>query len=329
MSRKMERSSGARLTIEATTPASVESTAADIRRLVLEILGDRSPPSGASIFRLRRAHAMTTGLPTPAERDAVTGILFVLDAQEGAHDQLLDALLCWAGELEARGLIDESRDVVQLSLRLRPADAHTMLHAARLARKAERREEACALYDRVAELHPEAQLGLMAVIGRALLSTAPEGQLGEVLRSAIKAGDTEAAGVAQHERARARRARGDIPGALRDYVTAGARYPDPIDRGLVGHEVADMLIMRGDLEGAREALLEVTRCGHPEQAAHARTRLHGIARAQGDELGLRRFADVAPPKLVSLSPPARRRPRERFAERGLRGLSRIRTSSLP
>lgn len=318
---------GARLKAEVTDPVAIQ-TAADIRCLVLEVLRDRSGTPG-STFRLRRAQAMAASLPTQAERDAVAGILSRFDVQEGDLEELPDALLCWAGELEARGLIDESCDVVQLSLGLRPSEAQMVLHAARLARKAGRAQQARALYDRVTELHPAAPLSLMAEIGRALLSTAPESELGGVLRSAIEAGDPEAAGVAQHERARARRARGDIPGALRDYVTAGARYPDLIDRGLVGHEVADMLIMWGDLDGAREALLEVTRCGHPEQAGHARTRLHGIARGQGDQLGLRRFADAAPPKLVSLSPPARRRPRARFTETGLRGLFRIRAASLP
>lgn len=110
--------------------------------------------------------------------------------------------------------------------------------------------------------------------------------LGAIFRRAIRGGAGEAAAVAQEERARARRAVSDVSGALRDYITAAARYPDSIDRGRVGHEVADLLIGTGDLEGARRALRATESIGHPEQIAFARARLQGIARGQGDELGL-------------------------------------------
>lgn len=269
------------------------------------------PPAGDSpsterTFLLRRAATDIRDFDDPRERGALWRVL------EAGHDAdssgaLAEGLVGWAGYLETRGLFETAEAVLHVARELAPANPELTLHTARIARKRGRLDDARRLYDRVAELEgDEGELSIMASIGRALTSEERLQALGAILRRAIRRGAGEAAAVAQEERARARRAVSDVSGALRDYISAAARYTDPIDRGRVGHEVADLLIGTGDLEGARRALRETESIGHPEQSAFARVRLQNIARAQGDQLGVRRYAPDTPPPLVSLSPVARR-----------------------
>lgn len=161
--------------------------------------------------------------------------------------------------------------------------------------------EANRLYQEVRRLAgDDAHLGRMAGVGEALLTAEPVPALGRALRTAVRAGDVEAAAVAQEERAHARRTSGDRGGALRDYLVASARYQDPVDRARVLHAAADLLTAAGDLLGAREVLLLAVDEGRPEQRVHARSRLHALSRALGDELGRRRWIGQKGTPLVSL-----------------------------
>ncbi|MEX2468106.1 MAG: hypothetical protein WD995_14440 [Gemmatimonadota bacterium] len=302
----------------------------DSRRMVLRVLATSEAQPTEPSFLTRRAYTAVADLADPWERKATSRALDVATAAAPDVAPLVSALLEWAGGLEARGLLDECDEVLSLARSFRPSDAEILLHSARVARKAGHVDRARLFYDRVTESSDAAvTLGHMAMIGHALLSENPEAQLGTALRSALEAGDSEAAAVAQEGRARVRRARGDVSGAMRDYWAAGTRYHDPIDRGRVGHEAADMLMMHGHIDGAREALLETIRCGHLEQVDHARTRLQAIARTQGDQVGLRRYADAAPLALVSLSPPAKSKMRGVAPTKSAihRGLDRIRRAS--
>jgi hypothetical protein len=142
-----------------------------------------------------------------------------------------------------------------------------------------------------------------ASIGEAVVSADPERELGRAMRAAVQAGHGEAAAVALEERARVRRAAGRRRGAIRDLCVAALRFADPVDRGRAAHELADIAMTTGDIATAREALLLAVACGAGPQRAHARSRLHTLARTQGDMVGMRRWRGTAgPPALVSLTP---------------------------
>jgi hypothetical protein len=149
----------------------------------------------------------------------------------------------------------------------------------------------------------EGEIARFASIGEAVVSGDPEGALGPAIRRAVRAGHGEAAAVGLEERARVRRAAGMRRGAIRDLCVAALRFADGIDRGRVAHELADIAMTTGDLATAREALLLALACGAPSQREHARSRLHTMARNQGDRVGMRRWRSMAgPPALVSLAP---------------------------
>lgn len=231
----------------------------------------------------------------------------VLESYESDRASRSDVLLELAGYLESRGRLEEASEVLELAMALDPEDAEFLLHAARVARKSGSGRRARVLYQEVIRAAREnGHLCRMAEIGLSLLDPDPESALGREIRRALAEGDNVAAAVAQEERARARRDRGDVAGAIRDYAVAAVRFADPADLGRIGHEATDMLMLGGDLMGARGALLEVERRALPRQSDRARARLLEVSRALGDELGARRWAESsARPSLVSLSTSAR------------------------
>jgi tetratricopeptide (TPR) repeat protein len=263
----------------------------------------------ARSFRIRRAEAELRAAPASNEGVVLARVLQSVADEDVDRDERVGALLQWAGFLESRGRLDEAADILELARLESPSDAGLTLHAARVARKSGRSDDARALYRRVRVLDGEnGSLGAMARVGEALLDPDPRQALGRALREAVRSGDREAAAVAQEERFRARRTAGDLRGALRDGLVAAARYRDSVDRGRVGHELADLLLGAGDLLGARRILLEVEARAHPDQAAWARSRLRDLSRRLGDEIGRRRWRDAPLPALISLTPAPRSRP---------------------
>ena len=255
----------------------------------------------ADSFLARRARAAVARIGSAADRRHLER---VLDASVDA-DGLVDALLVLAGHLEGAGRIHEAVRVMDMVLPLVPNDPSAVLHAARLARKADDSIRARGLYDRVARLDTgDGRLGRLARVGRALVSDRPEAELTASLRMARRAGDAEATAVAQEARAGVRRERGDLAGAVRDYLISAIRYEDPLDLGRIGHETADLLIAAGKLEAARLVLLETLRRAERRQALWARSRLLVLSRTLGDELGARRWADAPTPPFTSLMPRA-------------------------
>lgn len=216
-----------------------------------------------------------------------------------------EALLEWAGFLEARGRLPEAASVLDLARTRRPSDPVLLLHRARVARRAGRRERARRLYARLREGDgvPE-HLVRMARIGAALLADDPEAELSTAVRAAVRAGDGEAAAVGLEARARVRRRCGDVAGAFRDYGCALLRFDDPVDRGRVGHELADLCLAERWTAAAREVLRAVERFAHPAQASRAASRLFALALSVGDEVGCRRWRSAGSSGLVSLAPSA-------------------------
>jgi len=253
-------------------------------------------------FLTRRAHHAVESLPSGPERRHLHRVLRDVDAGREPSDRL-PALVAWAGHLESRGLLDWASEVLRRARRLRPRDPALVIHEARVARKAGDVERARACYDRVAELDDGSGcLARMAEVGYALLVEDSGEALGRAMRRMVRAGDPEAAAVAQEARARLRRSQGEVEGALRDYAGAAVRYGDPVDVGRIGHEAADLLNAVGDPLAARRVLLATERLAHPAQAARARSRLLTLSRALDDQLGIRRWAEASPPALVSLVP---------------------------
>ena len=285
-------------TLHLKTPATPDAGSArpdQVSELVLRLVGGER-----SVFLARRASLAVHALPDGAERRHL-GRLLALTHDGCDPCDRTEALLAWAGHLESRGLLEWADSVLEQARQLSPKDPVLFLHAARLARKQGRIARARRCYDRVAELDDgSGSLSRMAIVGYALLVNDKGRALGRVMRAMLRVGDPEAAAVAQEARAALRRARGDVDGALRDYGAAAARFEDPIDRGRIGHEVADLLSERGDPLAARRVLIATERISHPVQVERARSRLLAIARAVDDQIGIRRWSDAPSSTLVSL-----------------------------
>lgn len=261
-----------------------------------------APELGPAGFLARRARLAVQGVVDERGRRLLARVLETHLDGGVQPDARTCALLGWAGYLESRGRLAEAARVLDLATDRRPRDPGLALHAARVARKSGDRTAALALYERVRDLDDgRGHLERMASVGCALLASDPIRALGRAIRRAVLADDGEAAAVAQEARARARRESGDMDGAIRDFVVAAARFEDPADVGRIGHALADLFTSRGDVAAARHALLETERRGHPEQVRRARSRLFAQARALGDEVGMRRWAEAGPTSLVSIT----------------------------
>ena len=285
-------------TLSATPGAAPEPAAVrrDASALVLRVVDEGAD---ADSFLGRRARAAVAQLGSDGDRRPLQRLLDAAPETDG----LVDALIVWAGHLEGAGRIHEAVRAMDLVLSLAPENPSAVLHAARLARKADDRLRARRLYDRVASLDTgDGRLGRLARVGRALVSDHPEEALTASLRLARQAGDAEATAVAQEARAGIRRERGDVVGAVRDYLISAVRYQDPLDVGRIGHEMADLLLAAGELSAARVVLLETLGRAERRQALWARSRLLVLSRALGDELGARRWADAPTPPFTSLMP---------------------------
>jgi hypothetical protein len=182
------------------------------------------------------------------------------------------------------------------------------LHAARAARKANRREAALELYRRAADgAQSNTRMQLMVAIGEALVSMEPERKLGAVLRRARAVGDRIAVAIAREERACIRARATRTTAALRDLMSAAVRYTETQDRIRVLHRMGDLLTARGELMAAREALLAaVDLAAGTTQRPHTVQRLRTVARALGDDLGVRRTRGQGSASLVMLAPVTRR-----------------------
>ncbi len=305
--------------------ASTSATVDAAGRLVLRVL-DREEDH-ARPFLARRAEHAVRRLPEGPERRHLGHVLRAALTLDADVDHRTLALVAWAGHLESRGLLDWAGTVYARARAFHPDDPELTLHAARVARKLGDVEAARTLYRRVERLDdPSGRLARMAGIGQALLTVEPRAALARSLRSAVRAGDAEAAAVAQEARAALRRDAGELDGALRDYLGAAVRYGHRADRGRVGHEAADMLLAARDPLAARELLLATVEVAHPAQAERARARLLGIARTVGDDLGQRRWAEGHSPSLVSLSlGPGRERAGPSRAALVRRALERLRS----
>jgi hypothetical protein len=148
----------------------------------------------------------------------------------------------------------------------------------------------------------DARLARFSALGEALLAELPVEALAEVLADSLAAGDREATAVALEERARLLRRDGRGGDAVLDLMDAARTYEDRRDRVRVAHALSDLLLARGDLAAAREAVAAAADLAGAADIQHSVQRLRAIARAEGDELGLRRWPSVGPSPLTTLMP---------------------------
>jgi hypothetical protein len=265
--------------------------------LVLRVVEGRA----ADPFTLRRAGAEVAALPAGPERSILTRLLVAVE-RGAAAPRLAAILVAYACELERTRRLPEADTAIGGALVHAGCDASTALHAARLARKLGERERALALYCAAREMAGgDGPIARLAAVGEAVVSGDPVPSLGTVIRAALASGDAEAASVGLEERAAARRATGDLPGAARDLWGAAARFIDPVDRARAAHALAGVLLSAGDAAAACEALLVALAWGDAPQREHALARLHTLARDRGDRVGMRRWRSFERPSLVSLS----------------------------
>lgn len=283
-----------------TSPASVRERELEVGRLVL-----RAAATGDS-FLLRRAQQAVSSLDAGPARRALRR---VVDGLAGGDDAAAQGgLLAYGGVLERHAVYDVAADVYRQVMESRPGDARVTLHAARAVRRAGRRSEALELYREAGQQSGEdGHLLLLVRIGEALVSETPVDALSDVVRDARRTGDMDALAIAREERSRFRAAAGHSGRAIRDLAAAAGRYTDRIDRVRAAHSMGELLSARGDLAGAREALLAALDLVHDAQRGHTVQRLRTVARAMGDELELRRSrGQAAKGGLVTLAPMPRK-----------------------
>lgn len=276
-------------------------------RLVLRAVrlgsADAVAGEGGRSFMVSRAAADVEEMPSGGARRALKRVVCAVAEPAWDRRALAEALVCYGGLLESHREREAAVEAFEAALSVEPADPELMLHAARSHRKAGHGEAALSLYRRVRE-SGDPCLRRLSAIGEALLSQDPDSQLSGVLTDAKSSGDHEATAVALEERARLRRRAGRWGEAVEDCAGAALAYVDRRDRWRVAHSLADLLLARGDLEAAREALGAAMELAVPGDRDQTVQKLREIARAQGDEVGLRRWpasANRAAP-LVSLMP---------------------------
>lgn len=252
-------------------------------------------------FVATRAEREVARLGSSAEKAILGRLLRRLEEQASAA-ALAEVLVAYAYELEKTKRLPEADGVLALARVLAPQDAALALHAGRVTRRIGRPDRALRFY-RVARTLDRSggTIARLAAVGEAVVSAAPERELGRAIRTAVRAGDGEAAAVALEERARVRRAAGRRRAAARDLGIAALRYSDAVDRARVAHELADVMLVMGDAPATREALLAALQLGDGSQRDHARGRLHTLCRDTGDQIGMRRWRSASRPALTSLS----------------------------
>lgn len=271
--------------------------------LVLRTIEYALQPGSDAAFLRRRAEHDVSGIAAGAERALLARLLLLAEmVPDSGAACLTDSLISFAYELESTRRLPEADAVLTLARSIDSGGALLALHAARVSRMLGDRERALELYRTARDLDAcGGAIARLARIGAAVISSDAERDLGCLLRDALQAGDAEAASVALEERARLRRARGARRAAARDLCIAAVRFPDPVDRARVAHQLADLYIANDDPRAAREALLLALTVGDASQRDHARSRLHTVARDLGDQVGMRRWRTFTRPALVSLS----------------------------
>lgn len=288
----------------------------------VEAVGEDAESTG---FLVRRAEAEVDGLESRGERSYLRRLLASAFAEDEADRAAL--LAEYAGALEDARRLPEAATVIGLACDLAPARADLWLRAGRIARLSADRERALRLYARAREMDTgRGRIARLAAIGEAVVGPEPEAAVGRVIREAVRSGDSEAAAVGLEERGRLRRAAGDLRGAGRDFAISLARYTDAVDRGRVGHLLADLFVAEDDAAAAGEVLLFLLKHGDRSQRDHARGRLHTIARDTGDRVGARRWRSFEPARLVSLSVRPTRRSAASRVEQVRRWIARTESS---
>lgn len=284
-------------------PAPTRTRELETGSLVERAVRSRLSSGPGARFLARRAARDVASLEPSAARQALSRAVRGIDdaGEPWGCPGLSGALVSYGGVLEGHRQRSEAVAAFEAAMAVRPDDPELMLHAARAHRKAGSREAALTLYRRVRQ-RGDARLARFSSLGEALLSEDPEEALGRVLEEVGCAGDREVQGVALEERARLRRSAAQWAGAVNDLTAAALSYDDRRDRLRVAHELADLLLACGDLDAAREALVAALELSLPDERDHAVQRLRAVARAQGDELGLRRWPPAGRARLVSLMP---------------------------
>jgi tetratricopeptide (TPR) repeat protein len=273
------------------------------------VLGAISPGIDPCGFACRRAWHEAERVQEPGRRRHLLKVLRTCTDPGQDGDARTGCLLEWAGYHEGRCRFDEAAAILDRAVEERPTEMEPILGRARVARKGGDVERARSLYRRVRELaEGDEVLGELAAVGEAMVAADPEAALTRALGRLRSLPVPEATAVAHEARAQVRRREGRIGPALRDYLAAAVRFTDPMDRGRLGQEMADVLIGAGDPLAAREVLLQTLEYAHPRQLAGVQTRLRVLARSMGDDVGVRRWADAPKPEFVTLGLSRRQAP---------------------
>jgi tetratricopeptide (TPR) repeat protein len=283
------------------TPSETRVRELETGRLVERAVLTCAAGAPGAEFLVARAAAAVAALEPGGVRHTLERAVVACGGASPDRSAAAGSLVCYGGVLELHHQVEDAARAFDTALALRPEDPELMLHAARAHRKAGRRETALALYRCVRE-RGDARLGRFSALGEALLAERPVEALGEVLADAQAAGDRESAAVALEERARERRRAGLAAEAVTDLMEAAATYEDRRDRVRVAHALADLLLARGDVAGAREAVGAAAELSGSRDMHHSVQRLRAFARAEGDELGLRRWPSTGPSPLTTLMP---------------------------
>lgn len=282
----------------ATAPASLRQRELEAGRLVL-----RAARSGDAFLTRRAAQEARALGAGPARR----ALVHTVDALEAGDGDARRGMVAYGAVLERHGLHADAAQVYGAVLSMFGDDASVALHAGRATRRSGDRTAAMRLYGvAAAQARGDETLELMAAIGVALIAEDPVTALTPIVREARRARRWEAYAIAREERARLNRSAGRSASAVRDLFAALRRYTDRQDRVRVLHALADVLSSRGDLTGAREALLIALDVARPSMRVHTIHFLRALARTMGDDLELRRSRGNGAPAMVMILPPKAR-----------------------
>jgi tetratricopeptide (TPR) repeat protein len=280
-------------------------------RLVLRAVASVGSAAGASLpeFMVRRARASVERMERSPARAAlgraVNAVADVAADEAERRAELRQALVCYGGVLERHCVWPAAVEAYETARVVAPLDPEVMLHLARAHRLSGSRAAALELYRAVREVSADARLVRFAEVGGALLAADAVAALTAVLDPAGATVEPEVCAVALEERARLHRNASRTDEAVADYIAAAQVYERTEDCVRIAHALADLMLARGDLAGAREAMYLAHDVALPAQRANVVHRLRAVARAQGDEIGLRRWPSARPASFVSLIGPRR------------------------
>ncbi len=291
---------------------------------LVDLLGPRSGPAHADVFRYQQAATERVCRELPADRTETSHLTGLVRAAADAFQEqdariVVPALLAYAHYLENELRLEEALDVLETLLRvaderLGQADAvATHLRVGRVNRKLNRFVEADAAYNVAGELATtvaDIHGAFLSRVGRAISVqargnlSAAEQSFREIAAEAQRVEEREIQAHAEHALGTTLLFRGQIADAIVHVWRGFELYEDEASRVRALGDLGAMLLTVGEVAGAERALMEVVRRGSGMQdvVSNATVELMYCASFRGDRLGFERWRAACETRVSSMPP---------------------------